>query len=442
MQCYLRNLRGSWYAVFECGGSRFTASLRTKDEIEAQVRLGPIRDRIYRIENGTLPVPEGEDLRAFVVSGGAAARPKPAPKTRLGELAGLYLEAMRNLEANTKTTARIHLNHASRILGVRKPLGEVDLSAAERYAAARLAERRKGRPNGPRTAAGLAEGRAARPITAYTVKKELTTLRAALAWAAGRGLAASAPGWTARSVSMPKDRSREPFRTYDQIVELCSRRGDAPPNGPDPWECLFLTGEEVRGLLAYVEDRAAAPWVHPMFAFVAMTGCRRSEMARSLREDWDLAASKVRIREKKRDRERDLTFREVDVHPDLAEVMRRWFGRHPGGPWTITADGRPLRVDTATARFRKTLAPDPKWSKVRGFHVLRHSLASILASEGVEPLYIDGVLGHQTLEMRRRYQHLFPDKLKSAIGRLFASTGGAGRDSGSEPAPRAKPPIP
>lgn len=50
-----------------------------------------------------------------------------------------------------------------------------------------------------------------------------------------------------------------------------------------------------------------------------------------------------------------------------------------------------------------------------GYHVFRHSLASNLAARGVEQHYIDSVLGHQTEAMRRRYQHLFPDKIARAL---------------------------
>jgi integrase len=82
-----------------------------------------------------------------------------------------------------------------------------------------------------------------------------------------------------------------------------------------------------------------------------------------------------------------------------------------------------MTVDQATDHFNRTLRggepPHEKWSKVRGFHTLRHSVASILASKGVDQRYIDRILGHQTEAMRKRYQHLFPQGIKTAVSALL-----------------------
>ncbi|WP_240911569.1 site-specific integrase [Paludisphaera soli] len=412
MQCYPRKVGDGWYVVFRCLGSRYTASLRTGDEREADVRLGPIKDAIYRIEKGLLEVPPGADVRSFVLAGGRIAeRPATRPRTTLGELPDLYLNAMRQLEENSRLTVRIHLNHAVRILKARTPLIAVDLARVDEYVRVRLSE--DARP----LKAG--KGPSPRKILGYTVAKELTTLRAAMSWAAAHGHAESPPTWATADVSLPKDRGREPFRTYDEIVEIVRRRGlDADEEGR-LWECLYLTGPEVRDLLKTVERAAADPWVYPMVAFVAMTGCRRAEMARSLVDDWDLGAGRVSIREKKRDKSVDVTTRDVDLHPELARAMKAWFAIHPGGSFAISPSGGPVRADTASEKFKEALSGHPKWSKVRGFHVLRHSVASVLASEGVDQRYIDKILGHQTEAMRKRYQHLTPGKVKAAIGRLF-----------------------
>ena len=56
---------------------------------------------------------------------------------------------------------------------------------------------------------------------------------------------------------------------------------------------------------------------------------------------------------------------------------------------------------------------------MRGFHTLRHSVASILASKGVDQRYIDKIIGHHTEAMRQRYQHLFPKGVKQAIEQLL-----------------------
>ena len=52
------------------------------------------------------------------------------------------------------------------------------------------------------------------------------------------------------------------------------------------------------------------------------------------------------------------------------------------------------------------------------FHPRRHPFSSNLARTGVDDRTIDHSMGHQTEEMRRRYQHLFPEEKRKALGRL------------------------
>ena len=108
----------------------------------------------------------------------------------------------------------------------------------------------------------------------------------------------------------------------------------------------------------------------------------------------------------------------LDLHPRLVETMSEWFAAHPGGQNAITQDGGPLTVDQATDHFKRTLRGHSKWSKVPGFHTFRHSLASILASNGTDQRYVDAILGHTTEDMRKRYQHLFPRGARDAIRNL------------------------
>jgi integrase len=53
-----------------------------------------------------------------------------------------------------------------------------------------------------------------------------------------------------------------------------------------------------------------------------------------------------------------------------------------------------------------------------GFNLPRHPFSSNLARAGVDDRIIDHFMGHQTEEMRRRYQHLFPEEKRKALGRL------------------------
>jgi len=403
MRCFTREVRGNWHAAFDWAGVSYTHSLRTKDEREAEVRIGPIRDTLYRLENGTLMMPPDADPKAYIVSGGnQSARPSRVPGLTVGALADKYLDAVQRIEENTKKTKSIHLDHVRRVFGADATLESIRQADVQGYATSRRKQKHHGRR-----------------ISGYTIKKELRTFRQVWSWAAAQGHAAAGPSWSVEAVELPKDRGREPFRSFDQIARIIARGGVSEEDEARHWECLYLDGQEVSALLDYVRENASSPFILPMIAFVALTGCRRSEMARSLVDDWDLERGRVHIREKKRSTDVDFTTREVDVHALLGEIMADWFARHPGGRNAITQDGKPLAVNQATDHFKRTLRGHEKWSKIPGFHTLRHSVASILASRGTDQRYIDKIIGHQTEAMRKRYQHLFPKGARDAIDGLL-----------------------
>jgi len=53
------------------GSVSYTHSLRTQDEREAEVRIGQIRDMLYRLEQGTLQMPQGGGSQGFHTLGRA-----------------------------------------------------------------------------------------------------------------------------------------------------------------------------------------------------------------------------------------------------------------------------------------------------------------------------------------------------------------------------------
>jgi integrase len=197
------------------------------------------------------------------------------------------------------------------------------------------------------------------------------------------------------------------------------------------WENLFLGEEEIRGLLEYVEENAKHPFICPMIAFAALTGARRSEIVRSQVSDIDLSTRQVWIRERKRVKDVSESQRVFPMCNLLAKVLEEWLTKHPGGSYTFclpdnlersrrkTSEPKPLTKDTATDHFKRTLAGSDKWSKIRGFHILRHSVASLLASKGTPQSVINGLMGHSTEEMARRYRHLYPKERTAAVSVVF-----------------------
>ena len=85
-------------------------------------------------------------------------------------------------------------------------------------------------------------------------------------------------------------------------------------------------------LLVHVHSRTGRSWVHVAFCFVAFTAARRPENLRSRVDDPDFEAGTVTIREKKRDRTREMTFRTVPMADGLRNVLQEWLKEHrPGG---------------------------------------------------------------------------------------------------------------
>ncbi len=80
--------------------------------------------------------------------------------------------------------------------------------------------------------------------------------------------------------------------------------------------------------------------------------------------------------------------------------------------------GRAITRDVAHNRFKSVLK-DSKWNVIPGWHCLRHSFISNLASHSIDQRLIDEFVGHTTEEMRRRYRHLFPDVKQEAISSVF-----------------------
>jgi integrase len=394
---------------FRYAGKGYFRSLKTASEKEAESRCGAVEKIIRALDDGYLAIPPGVDPGDFILTDGRVSAPavidlsQPAPEApTLRALLGTYEAELTvgTKEANSLGTEEIHRRHLLAHFGDERT-DAIDHKAIQDYVNAR-------------SRAG---------VVAITVKKELTTLRMIWNWGTHNNHIASALPWRMGKLTFPKEAPKEPFQTWEQIERKIAAgqktKGWDAAREERLWECLYLDEQRIARCLAHVRKHARYPFVHPMFCFCAYTGARRGEILRSEREDWDLAAGTVAIREKKRDTSKTFTVRHVPIHPELKTVMREWFRRHPGGPWTICTDNTlPIGVRMATKYFRSAVAGGD-WKVLHGFHVFRHSVISLMASKGVDQRIIDSITGHSTEEMRRRYSHLFPARQQSAIVTAF-----------------------
>lgn len=379
----------SWYCQFMFSRRRHTFAVGRVDESEAEAVRARVDYVLMRLKQGLMELPAGTDVVAFVQHDGRppATKADPPPDTSFRKFRDAYLEAFGHgaIESNSHDTVTIHLSHLADTLGEHFPLGELSAAHLQRH----VDRRRK-------------------DVAGVTIKKEIDTFRSAWNWAGRMGhVRGEFPG---KGLVFPKDREKLPFMTWAEVERRIAAGGD-----PDElWECLFLTMPEIDGLLEHVRTRKAPPWVYPMILFAAHTGARRSEMIRARAEDVDLAAGVVTVREKKRVRGR-LTTRRVPLSGSLAAALGEWL---PGKTHLFGPGQRPLSVQGAQKAFGRVLK-DSRWSVLKGWHVLRHSFISSLASRGIDQRLIDEWVGHQTEAMRRRYRHLTPDVQKQAIRSVF-----------------------
>jgi integrase len=426
--------------VFRYGGRKYAYSLDTGDLQTAEALLGGVEKTLMLIEQRAIRVPDGVDIIAFVKGDGKVEeppKPAPAPLT-FAQFKERYLQAHNQgaMEANSLSTVTMHLSHFERTLGARFAIRGLTLLDLQHHVNARLKKRYRGKPLSP-----------------VTVKKEVSSFRAAWNWAVVSDLV-SGP-FPSRGLVYPKTDEKPPFMSLEEV-----RRRIAPnltvAEQDDLWECLYLTTNELPCLLAYIQKTALHPWVYPLLAFIAHTGARRSEALRVLVQDVDFTAKTVLVREKKRSR-KQRTTRRVPLTPFLAEVLTEWLRIHPGGPSLFchagevprskkrsrttghkgtkarptSSKGRmaavsnrqrpalgPLTGAEVHDHFRRTLAGS-EWEILPGLHCLRHSFISACASLGVDQRLIDEWVGHQSEEQRRRYRHLYPGVQQQAIARVF-----------------------
>jgi len=391
---------------FRFEGRAYNRSLKTKSPKTATCVLGRTEENLRLIRQGRLDVPAKVDPATFILSDGKINGQKKCQPITLAKLFETYQKrlpeaAKERLTVGLETT---HIKNFRRILPTSKIANTITTADLQRYAERRLKQKRNGRR-----------------ISPETVKREMDTFRAIFNWGKNNDFVEGDPPTVGLTLGKPD--AKPPFMTWAEISRRIQRGGLTQIEEKELWECLYLTTEEITEFLEYVKNRDRYPFIYPMLYFVAFTGVRRSEMMRARIDDFDFDSGTVLIREKKRSRTRATTYRRVDLASSLVNVLQTWFENHPGGQFAFCmppvngSPPAPLTRDQARVQFTRTVRKS-KWQNVRGYHVLRHSFASNLASKGADQRIIDEFMGHQTESMRLRYRHLSPSVKRSAIDML------------------------
>ncbi len=394
--------RGGYRLVFWYRCQRYQGAVKATNAKDADQIKARVERNLQLLQEGRIDYKPGNNLFALMVSDGKLnAKPHIMRRVTLGEF---FTEFQGNRptskECSTTSTEDIHIKHLLRLLGEKTAVADIDDAKLQEYIDSRKVEK----------------NRHADPIKQITIKKELGTLSAIWnKWGLRQKLV---PGpLLLRGLDFPKKDEQPPFQTWEQIERKTKDMNS------DLWDSLFLSIRQVEALLVHVTNRGCVirkrrrhlPYVFPMFAYVAYTGARRSEMLRAQVGDVEFARNEVVIREKKRDRSAKETYRHVPMVPPLRAALEQWLKIHPGGNSLFCkAPNKPITRAMASHYFRWAV-DESKWAVIRGFHTLRHSLVSNLICQGVPERVVMGIVGHLNASTTRRYSHLFPSTVNLAM---------------------------
>jgi len=383
---------------FYFDGKAYKRSLGKTTELKAERVRERVEKRLQEVKAGFLQPPqEGHDVAEYFVYGRTV---KPSPKGEAGSAtvpsyettkeSYLGYEKVRLAETHYKTKM-VHLGNFKKFLAGRadEPISGIRLSDVQTY----VVKRRK-------------------KVKPVTVNKELKTLRHFFAEAMKHGHIESNPAQGAELLKEGGSLVR--FRTLEEIEKELKRGGYTEEQERELRASRYLSGTEVAELLKTCEERD--PELLPLVTTYAFTGMRRGE---ALRLEWqhiDFDRRAIRAGSRKQSRTKEIVGRDIDMHDRLFEALSLRQKSSRGR--FVFSDGKGQPLDPGLASHRFALLVDGTKFDGIGFHCLRHSFASNLAAEGVDQRIIDHFMGHQTEEMRRRYQHLFPAKKNEAIHRL------------------------
>jgi integrase len=402
----LERRQGGFRLVFWYQSKRYQGAVKAKSDREARQTKSRVERNLQLLQEGRIEYRPGDDLFQLLISDGKVnVRPEITERLNLGEFFARHdANHLPGKEGNTAYTEGIHAAHLLRLIGEKAPLADVPRKLQD-YVNARSVE----------------IGRRGEPVSQVTVRKELGTLTSLWnKWGIRQGIVSSP--LSLKNLEYRKAKEKPPFQTWEQIERRIAQGG-----GEELWDSVFLSVPQVAELLGHVKANGSIirghakqfPFIYSMFVFCAYTGARRSEMIRSRREDFDFARGEVTIREKKKDRSKNETYRHVPMTNALQQAMLEWFAVHPGGPMTFCKTaGIAFTEAMANHHFRWAL-DGGKWKVIRGWHVFRHSFISNLASRGIDQRIIMGLVGHLNAATTRRYQHLFPSTVQDAVRLVF-----------------------
>lgn len=203
---------------------------------------------------------------------------------------------------------------------------------------------------------------------------------------------------------------------------------------PDERPVKAWSHAEVARLLEAARGTSHAIW----FAFAIGTGLRLGELRALVWSDIDFTEMTVRVSKSMDNNTNEVgppktnRSRTVDIPEELIPELRAHKLRQaPGNEYVFGHDGRAYNPTAYRYWLRATClraGVHDAEEKTLGVHSTRHTAASLLLSQNVEPIEVAHMLGHASLATTLNiYGHWIPRQRRrtaSALGRVLASVSG------------------
>ena len=220
----------------------------------------------------------------------------------------------------------------------------------------------------------------------------------------------SSPGTINRELALMKHAFNLALKEWEWVTENPVMKVTMEKEPPS--RDRFLTYEEEERLLS-----ASPQWLKEIIIFAAETGCRREEILSLQWKDVDLFKKVITIFGKKTGERRTLplTNRVFDVlkvrekaRTKVRSITEDLVFNHPVG--------RRVNINALKWAFKEALGK----TEIKGFrfHDLRHTFASRLAQNGIDPYSIQKMMGHTSFSTTQRYAHHFVESLRRGIESL------------------------
>lgn len=186
----LRN--GKYRVVFRLAGNKYSRSLKTSDRRTAELAIARLEDNLHRLDLGLFEIPQHENVVDCLL-GGQNEKAKSSEQTKTRPITikrawEIFKDSVpaNSLEDSTLGGMKTHVEHLSRLIGLRTTLREIDKPVLQDYIDLRSQE----------------SGRYGRTTSVQTIKKELRTFSTIWGWAREKKLVTHA--FPSRRLRYPK----------------------------------------------------------------------------------------------------------------------------------------------------------------------------------------------------------------------------------------------